>query len=205
MRAGLRKSEKSRPENRGSLLRNEVKFFRTWASNPLTTGAVSPSGRFLARAMAQAIDPHWDGPIVELGPGTGSVTAAILKRGIAPERLAAIEFNPDFARDLAHAHPGMTVIEGDAYALKATLARQGVGRPACVISSLPLFTRPAPARIALIREAMSLLEAGRPFVQFSYALVPPVPAMEGEWTLSPSEWILRNLPPARVWTYTKTA
>lgn len=179
----------------------ELKFLKTWAAKPLTTGAVSPSGRWLARAMAASVDPLWSGTVVELGPGTGSVTAALLKRGVAPDRLLAVEYNPDFADHIRARFPGLGVTVGDAYELTDTLRSAGVEKVAAVVSSLPLFTQPLPRRRHLLEQAMKILEPGRPFVQFSYALVPPVPATAGNWTLDVSGWIVRNLPPARVWIY----
>lgn len=184
-----------------ALVSDEVRFLKTWASKPLTTGAVTPSGRALARSMAARVDPAWKGAVVELGPGTGVVTAALVERGIDPSRLVAIEYNGAFAQLLARRFPTARVIEGDAYALRRTLALHGVHDVAAIVSSLPLFTRPPLQRRDLMAEAMSLLPEGRPFVQFSYALVPPVPAEEGRYSFDVSDWILMNLPPARVWTY----
>lgn len=181
----------------------ELKFLRTWVAKPLTTGAVSPSGRWLARSMAAAVDPSWDGTVIELGPGTGAVTAALIKRGIEPERLLAVEYNPDFAEHIRGRFPGLRVAVGDAYAFADTLRDAGVGKVAAVVSSLPLFTQPPVRRRHLLEQAMGVLESGRPFIQFSYAFVPPVPAKAGCWTLDVSGWIVRNLPPARVWTYRK--
>ena len=181
----------------------DLKFLKTWATKPLTTGAVSPSGRWLARAMAAAVDPTWEGTVVELGPGTGAVTAALLERGVAPERLLAVEYNPDFAEHIRDRFPGLRVTVGDAYEFADTLRQAGITNVAAVVSSLPLFTQPPPRRRHLLEQAMTTLEPGRPFIQFSYALVPPVPAEAGRWTLDVSGWIVRNLPPARVWTYRK--
>lgn len=182
---------------------DDLKFLRSWAAKPLTTGAVSPSGRWLARAMAAAVDPAWEGTVVELGPGTGAVTAALLSRGVAPERLLAIEYNPDFAEHIRGRFPGLCVTVGDAYQFGDALQRAGIDKVAAVVSSLPLFTQPPLRRRHLLDEAMTALDPGRPFIQFSYALVPPVPAEAGRWTLDVSGWIVRNLPPARVWTYRK--
>ena len=63
---------------RGIRLDDEVRFIRSWIERPLSIGAVTPSGKMLARAMARYVDPHSDGPVVELGPGTGPVTAALV-------------------------------------------------------------------------------------------------------------------------------
>jgi phosphatidylethanolamine/phosphatidyl-N-methylethanolamine N-methyltransferase len=185
------------------LCADDITFLRTWASRPLTTGAVSPSGRGLARAMAAGVDPAWSGTIVELGPGTGSVTAALIARGVPAERLVAIEFNPDFAVHLRRRFPGVGIIEGDAYTLGQTLSHHGISDVAAVVSSLPLFTRPPMMRRQLLEQAMDHLPAGRPFIQFSYALVPPVREDARHWSLEVGDWVLLNLPPARVWTYRK--
>lgn len=181
----------------------DLKFLKTWATKPLTTGAISPSGRWLARAMAAVVDPRWDGTVVELGPGTGAVTSALLKRGVSPDRLVAVEYNPDFADHLRRRFPNMRVMVGDAYELADTLRLAGIANVAAVVSSLPLFNQPPLRRRHLLEQSMNALESGRPFIQFSYALVPPVPAEAGRWTLDTSGWIVRNLPPARVWTYRK--
>jgi phosphatidylethanolamine/phosphatidyl-N-methylethanolamine N-methyltransferase len=194
-------SSRDRLKEFGALFSDEVRFLRTWASRPLTTGAVTSSGRALARAMAAGIDPAWPGAIVELGPGTGAVTAALLERGVSPERLIAIEYNADFATRLSTRFPGVHVVRGDAYALGQTLTTAGISEVAAVVSSLPLLTRPPEQRRALVAEVMDLIPAGRPLVQFSYAFSPPVPAETGLWTVDASDWIWINLPPARVWSY----
>lgn len=199
----LRDSALAEARRFGASCADDVKFLKTWARRPLTTGAVSPSGRALADAMAARVDPDWPGLVVELGPGTGAVTAALLRRGVAPERLIAVEFNPVFAEHLRRRFPGIKVVEGDAYALETLLARHGGGAVAAVVSSLPLFTRPPMTRLNLLVQAMSVMPAGHPFIQFSYALVPPVRADVRRWTLEVSDWVLFNLPPARVWTYRK--
>jgi phosphatidylethanolamine/phosphatidyl-N-methylethanolamine N-methyltransferase len=189
----------------GSLVSDEVRFLKGWASKPLTTGAVTASGKALARAMAAPVDPAWPGTVVELGPGTGAVTAALLERGVSPERLVAIEFNPDFVAHLAARFPGVRVVRGDAYGLADTLRDADVTDVSAVVSSLPLLTRPPLQRRDLVEKALGLLPHGRPFVQFSYAFTPPVAAERGRWAIDATDWIWLNLPPARVWSYTRTS
>ena len=161
-------------------LGDEARFIRSWLENPRLAGAITPSGRFLARAMAQCVDPADDGPIVELGPGTGPVTQALLARGISPERLLLVEFEPSFCHLLAHKFPRVKVIRGDAYRLSETLAGQlGGRRPAAVVSSLPLLTKPETARIALLRQAFDLMGPEGRFIQFTYGVKSPVSAHVG--------------------------
>src|SRR3989337_2568686 len=84
---------------------DEMRFISCWLQNPLKVGAVSPSGRALARAIAGEGDPHIPGPVVDLGRGTGPVTEALVDRGIAPERLVLVENNLEFCRLLRRRYP----------------------------------------------------------------------------------------------------
>lgn len=180
-----------------SLAGDIAAFIRSWG----TTGAVSPSGRALARRMAAGVDPSGELPVLELGPGTGVVTAALIARGIAAARIVAIEYNPDFAARVRARCPGVAVVVGDAYDLAATLGASHPGPFAAVVSSLPLLLRPAEERKALVLDALSRLAPGGAYVQFSYSPKPPVPESPAEYDLSGSGFVLINLPPARVWTY----
>jgi phosphatidylethanolamine/phosphatidyl-N-methylethanolamine N-methyltransferase len=182
-------------------LDDEVHFLRSWMEKPLATGAVTPSGKPLARAMASFVDPDLDGKVIELGPGTGAVTAALVEQGIDPERIVLVEFNPSFCQLLRARYPEATVVQGDAYAIRR-LAGSLIRRPAAaVVSSLPLFTKPMKFRLRLVNDAFNLMHPGAPFIQFTYAVVPPIPKeLEGA-TTECSERIWLNLPPARVWVY----
>lgn len=184
---------------------DEIRFIKSWAGNPLKTGAVSPSGSALAKRMAQQIDMNRSGQVIELGPGTGVVTEAILKQGVEPGRLTAIEYNRKFCGLLQKRFQGVNIVQGDAYSLKKTLADVEPGSLASIVSSLPLFTSSVDSRRTLILEAFELLQPGAPFIQFSYALVPPVKEEPGLITYTKTGWVLLNLPPARVWIYRKPA
>ena len=81
-------------------------FIRSWIEKPLSTGAVMPSSRVLARTMARYVDPQSRGPVIELGPGTGPVTEALVEHGIDPARLILVEFNPRFLSAAADALSG---------------------------------------------------------------------------------------------------
>jgi phosphatidylethanolamine/phosphatidyl-N-methylethanolamine N-methyltransferase len=171
---------------------------------PLATGAVMPSGKPLARAMAQCVDPRVAGPVIELGPGTGAVTAALVAQGVEPGRMVLVENNPTFCRLLRGRYPEATVVQGDAYRLKRLLGSLLRQPAAAVVSGLPLFNKPLKFRLRLLTDAFTLLTPGGPFVQFTYAVVvSPIPAGYSGARAQPSERIWLNLPPARVWIYRK--
>ena len=185
-------------------LDDEVRFLRSWIEKPLHVGAVMPSGRFLARTMAQYVDVDSSGPVIELGPGTGAITSALIERGIDQKRLVLVEYTPGFCALLRDRYPLAKVVQGDAYRLRDTLRNVVLGAPAtAIVSGLPLVTRPMLTRLRLIRDAFVALAPGAPFVQFTYSVVPPIPKSLPGVSTEASERIWMNLPPARVWVYRK--
>lgn len=171
-------------------------FLRGLIARPKNVAAITPSSPALARAIAAQVDPDVPGPVLELGPGTGVVTEALIERGIAPERITAIEFDPDFAKLVRARLPKVRVIEGDAF----DLSLAGDGPFAGIVSGLPLLNHAIARRCAYIEDALARLKPGAPFVQLSYGARPPIPAPDGV-ALERAALVLRNLPPARVWVY----
>lgn len=190
-----------RVEKKPLRLDDEMRFIRTWFENPLSTGAVMPSSKALARTMASYVDPQSTGPVIELGPGTGPVTEALVQRGVDPKRLVLVEFDPDFCRLLRTRYPAATVVQGDAYRLKRLLSDTVREPAAAMVSGLPLVTKPLRTRLRLISDALGLLAPGAPFIQFTYAMVPPIPKGLSGISAKASDLIWLNLPPARVWVY----
>lgn len=190
-------------EKNGIRIDDEVRFFRSWIEKPFAIGAVTPSGKALARTMAAYVDPDRPGPIIELGPGTGPVTEALVAQGVDPARLVLVEFNPNFCRVLRQRYPTATVVQGDAYSLRRLLATLMREPAAAVVSGLPLFTKPLKMRLRLLYEAFSLMLPGAPFVQFTYAAYSPIPKRLDRVESEASERIWNNIPPARVWVYRK--
>lgn len=174
-----------------------LNFVQRMARNPRAIGAVSPASAALAEAMAAQVDYSLPGRVLELGPGTGAVTKALIRRGMGPEGVVAIEADATFARLLRARFPRLEVVEGD-----ATDARrlERLGPFNAIISSLPLLNFPNHERIALVRGLLRLLPPGAPFVQYSYGVKPPLPrSAELKVKLAAKVW--RNLPPARIWVF----
>jgi phosphatidylethanolamine/phosphatidyl-N-methylethanolamine N-methyltransferase len=184
-------------------LDDEVRFLRSWIEKPLHMGAVMPSGRPLARTMAQYVEIDSGDPVIELGPGTGAITSALLHRGVDQKRLVLVEYNPGFCALLRDRYPQARVVQGDAYSLRDTLWNVLSARASAVVSGLPLVTKPMSIRLKLIRDAFAALAPGAPFVQFTYSVAPPIPKSLPGVSTEASERIWMNLPPARVWVYRK--
>ena len=195
------KNHKRKFEQSFESLDDDVRFIRTWFEKPLRVGAVTPSSKALARTMAAYIDPAAPGPIIELGPGTGPITEALVVQGIDPARLVLIEFDATFCRLLRARYPSATVVQGDAYGLRRILGNFLREPAAAVVSGLPLFTKPMRVRLRLLFEAFALMLPGAPFVQFTYHAVAPIPTRLDRVRVEASERVWMNIPPARVWVY----
>jgi phosphatidylethanolamine/phosphatidyl-N-methylethanolamine N-methyltransferase len=181
-------------------LSDNLRFLRALIARPKNVGAIAPSSRGLGRAMARQIDPARHGPVLELGPGTGVMTAALLEHGIAPNRLTAIEYDPHFAAALAARFGGVRIIQGDAFDLGRTLGSRHEEPFAGIVSGLPLLNFPMASRRALIDGALARLAPGAPLVQFSYGMHAPVVPPAGHSVVCVAR-VWANLPPARVWVY----
>jgi phosphatidylethanolamine/phosphatidyl-N-methylethanolamine N-methyltransferase len=153
--------------------------------------------------MTTAIGAPSEGLIIELGPGTGPVTRALIERGLARSRLVLVEYDPGFCRMLERRFEGVRVIQGDAYDLPRTLAPLADQPIAVVVSSLPLLNQPSFRREKLMTEAFALTGPSGVFVQFTYGLRSPIPRefCANRYSAHRSRPILLNLPPAFVWTY----
>ncbi len=196
---------KSRVNVARNKLGDEARFIKSWIDDPRRTGSVTPSSPALARRMASFVDPSVPGPVIEIGPGTGPVTEALIERGVEESRLILVEYSPEFCKLLRERFPKATVVEGDAYALSTTLSGYLTEKATAVVSSLPLFNHPPAMRSALAKDAFTLLVEGAPFIQFTYSVISPVPRKGSGLKSFVSDWVLRNIPPARVWVYRKAS
>lgn len=178
-------------------------FFRQWLRRPLGIGAVAPSSRELAEAMARLVPNPPQGPVIELGGGTGPVTAALLDAGIPPDQLFVVEREPQLHRHLSLRFPNVRVLCGDAAALGELLRPLGLRDVAAIVSSLPLLSMKRRVQRAIIAECFAMLAPGAPLIQFTYGLFSPVPRRAFGVTGRPESVVLGNLPPARVWVYRK--
>lgn len=182
-------------------------FLKRWLRRPFAMGAVVPSGRLLAQAVARrtvAEITHRDGHVIELGAGTGQVTKALLAAGIPAERLALVERDPELASFLRRHFRGPRIIEGDAARLPRLLAANKIEKVAVVVSSLPLLSLPGEVVTGIVHSVFEALPRGAALVQFTYGPTPPVPRGLREnlhLVGARGRRIWRNVPPAVVWTF----
>jgi phosphatidylethanolamine/phosphatidyl-N-methylethanolamine N-methyltransferase len=177
-----------------------VQFFRSWVSNPLQVSAIAPSGERLARLMTKEIEALGE-PVLELGPGTGVFTRALLARGVRECDLTLVEFGAEFAGVLSGRFPEARVVQMDA----GEIGRAGLfddRTVGAVISGLPLLSM-APAKIAdILAGAFRVLRAGGAFYQFTYGPRCPVQrSIMTDLDLQATRigGTVRNLPPASVY------
>jgi phosphatidylethanolamine/phosphatidyl-N-methylethanolamine N-methyltransferase len=180
-------------------------FLQEWLANPQRMGSVVPSSRKLAAAMAHWLPSDPESFVLELGPGTGAVTEALIERGLREEKLVAIEHNPKMARLLREKFPRAQIITGDAWQLDHLLRdrREPIENVGAVFSSLPLLNFPPEQAEALAQKIRAVLQPQGNWVQYSYHLGKKQPRGASRFQLHASKIVWLNLPPARVSVFQK--
>lgn len=175
-------------------------FLRRWMANPLQMGSVVPSSAALGRRIAALVERQGDEVVVELGAGTGAISRALLAGGVPPERLVVVEIVPEMARHLARSLPGVTVIEGDAFALSEALPDALHGKVGTAICGIPLVLLPVEQQRRFVA-AVESVAPGRGFLLYTYCVTSPLPWRKLGLTARREAWTPLNLPPASVWRY----
>jgi phosphatidylethanolamine/phosphatidyl-N-methylethanolamine N-methyltransferase len=184
---------------------DELKFFKGWMDKPKAVGSIVPTSSVTARRMASIIDTNSRLPVLEVGPGTGVITKAILARGVKPHDLYAIEYSAEFMRHLQSRYSGVNFIHGDAFDLDTTLGECKDLVFDSIISAVPMLNFPVTQRIAYLEDLLGRLPPGRPVVQITYGPMSPIPAGRGDYTVEHFDFVIRNIPPARLWIYRRLA
>jgi phosphatidylethanolamine/phosphatidyl-N-methylethanolamine N-methyltransferase len=180
-------------------------FMQEWLANPQGMGAVAPSSPKLAATMAQWLPTDPESFVLELGPGTGVVTEALLQRGLRQEKLVAIEQNSNMSRVLREKFPRAQIINGDAWKLDDLLRRrrEPVEKVGAVISSLPLLNFPHAEAERLAEKIRAVLVPGGKWVQFTYRIHRLRPRGTTSFQFHATKVVWFNLPPARVSVFQK--
>ena len=179
---------------------NPWMFFRRWLANPLQMGSVVPSSAALCRRIVAATRCGAEEVVVELGAGTGVISRALLRAGIAPERLFVVEIVPAMAAHLRRALPGVNVIEGDARQLPALLPARWHGHVGTVICGIPLVLLPAAEQRRFL-DAIAAVGVADGFLHYSYCATSPLPWRRHGLAARRVAWTPLNFPPASLWRY----
>lgn len=140
-------------------------FLRSLLREPFVVGALAPSSRFLASLMVADMGPG--SRVIELGPGTGAVTQAILNAGVRADDLILIEQNEEFAKLLTRRFPDTTVVKANAISLCRHIDPESA--PAdFVVSGLPLLLFPARTKVRLLSQVFKSLRDDGCLYQFTY-------------------------------------
>jgi phospholipid N-methyltransferase len=185
---------------------DRLAFFQGFLRKPMQVGSIIPSSRFLERRIARAAGIERARLVVELGPGTGGTTRALLRQMRSDAKLLAIEIDPDFVsvlRRLNH-DPRLIVHEGSATDVRQILAKHELGAPDVILSGIPFSTMTRPLGRDIIRSVHESLEPGGVFV--AYQVRDRVKILGSEvFGRAQTDMVLLNVPPMRVYRWEKRA
>lgn len=192
--------------------REHLLIFSKFLRNPRTVGAVSPSSRALAHAMVKSLPVNRASSIVELGPGTGAFTGAILERVGPDARVLAMDLEPEFVDRVRRAWPSVTCVCASAEELESLVVAHGLGPVDHIISGLPFASLPATMTARILDGVMHTLRPGGTFTQFHYLHgfgMPPGRAFRRDLSARMGQnaerrFVLRNFPPACVFTWVRS-
>lgn len=179
-------------------------FLAAVLRSPATVGAVAPSSTRLAQRLTAVVPGEGQPVVVELGPGTGSTTAAVQRRLGGRGRHIAVELDPTLAEHVARKHPSVEVAVGDAAQLPQLLAGFGVSEADAVLSGLPWSLFSPDGQRDILGSIAGVLRAGGAFSTFAYVHALPLGGARrfrallddvfDEVLITRTVW--RNLPPA---------
>jgi len=179
-------------------------FFRAWLSAPLRVASVTPSGRALSSLITTEISAE-TGTVIELGPGTGVFTEALLHRGVSVENLVLVEYGAEFAKQLGERYPGARTVQMDAAQLRK-LPLHGTAPVGAVVSGLPLLSMPLRKVLRILEGAFSHLRHGGAFYQFTYGPRCPIARPLLDRLGLKATYVggtFANIPPAAVYRITR--
>lgn len=179
-------------------------FLHAWISDPGRVGALVPSGSRLAQMIAREITAL-SGPIIELGPGTGVFTRAVLARGVKEENMTLVESLPEFVELLQLRFPRARVLCMDATRLRERRLFESASVGA-VVSGLPMLSMSSRRAFSILRGAFSYMGPAGAFYQFTYGPRCPVSRVSLDrlgLKATRLGHVLLNVPPATVYRITR--
>jgi phospholipid N-methyltransferase len=195
----------------GAGLRDHVLLFSRFLRSPRTVGALTASSRALAEAMVTGLDLERSRHIVELGPGTGALTGAIVDRLGTDSRFLAIDIDPRFVQQIRKRWPDVECVCASAERVDALATERGMLPVDHIVSGLPFVSLPLPMTREILASIGRALRPGGTFTTFQYVhgyRLPSAVAFRRRMSAlmggTPHRYfVFRNFPPALVLTWTK--
>ncbi len=182
---------------------SKLAFFRGFLQHPDQVGSVVPSSKFLEQRLVDIASIDKARTVVELGPGTGGTTQAILDALPDYAMFLAIELNPEFVSLLeSNTDPRLIVHHGNAEQIGQALALYDIARPDVVVSGIPFSTMPSNLALRILHSIWSCLVPGGHFVAYQFR--GRVADLGREFLGTPEIKVeLLNVPPVRVYNWRK--
>jgi phospholipid N-methyltransferase len=184
-----------------------VSFLREFIANPIRTGSITASSRYLAQTIVEDLDLRAADTVLEYGPGTGVFTEFVLREMRPEAKFAAIELNPHFAEEFRLRYPDVLLFQDSVVNVEGLCKQAGVQSVDCVISGLPWATFSELLQVECLDAMMRVLKPGGRFVTFSYVhslvlagsrrFANRLPEYFKSVSKSPVVWL--NLPPAFIY------
>ena len=179
-----------------------IAFLRGFLERPKEVGSIIPSSRWMERRITRTVDLAQAKLAIELGPGTGGTTKALLAAMAPDAKLLAIEINPGFCQLIQESinDPRLIVHEGSAADIPEALVKHDLGAPDVVLSGIPFSTMPKELGLAILRSVQSSLAPGGRFVAYQFR---DVVHTLGKQVFGPAsvQLELLNMPPMRVYRW----
>lgn len=181
-----------------------IDFFRGFLKDPRQVGSVIPSSRFMERKIIEFSDLADARVVVELGPGTGGTTRALLRAMRPDARMLAIDLDPRFTEIVAAIDdPRLIAHTGSAADLGAILKQHGLLAADVVISGIPFSTMPDEIGRAILERVRDSLSAGGRFVAYQFRAEVARLAKRVFGDFKRSAPVPLNIPPMRIWQWIK--
>lgn len=189
------------PGKRALIRHENMLFLKRLLRNPKALGAVAPSSKGLARMIARHVTIDESTYVVEVGAGTGRFTRFLLEAGVCATNLIVIELDSELCFYLKKNFPDLTIIQGDATKLHTLLPANVIKNVDTIISGIPLMNLNKDEQLNLFQAFKHTLSPSGQILQFTYAPISTLSHKKLGLTATRIGHVLRNMPPATVWSY----